>query len=177
MNPTMVAFNIIYLGLLAVGGVIFAIVFLSTRARARAESGELNVFAWKRRENAWLWIVIAALVAAVAATIFDTPWRAEAQSNRQTVTVEGVQFGFIFSEEKFTVGRQVEFVLTSKDTSHAFAVFDPDNVMLTQAQMMPGYDNRIYVTFTKPGTYTVLCFEYCGVGHHQMIHSFEVVPA
>jgi hypothetical protein len=32
------------------------------------------------------------------------------------------------------------------------------------------------LTFTKPGKYTVRCFEYCGIGHHTMITSFRVVP-
>jgi len=33
---------------------------------------------------------------------------------------------------------------------------------------MPGYVNRLRVHFERAGTYTVLCLEYCGMGHHRM---------
>jgi cytochrome c oxidase subunit II len=172
MNDTFVAYNLIYLGLVAIGLVIFAVVFLSTRKREGKE--QLDVSAWKRRENVWLIVVALALSAAVAATIFDVPWRAEAKANRQIVHVEGQQFGFVFDEQTYTVGRQVEFVLTATDVNHAFAIFDPDGTFIAQGQMMPEWEQRIRVTFDQPGTYTVRCFEYCGLGHHQMIASFEV---
>ena len=28
----------------------------------------------------------------------------------------------------------------------------------------------------EPGTYRILCLEYCGVGHHRMVAQLEVVP-
>ena len=52
MHNTMRLYNLIYLGLVAVGLVIFAVVFLSTRDKARAR--KLDISAWKRRENALL---------------------------------------------------------------------------------------------------------------------------
>jgi cytochrome c oxidase subunit 2 len=174
MNKTMVVFNLIYLGLVAVGLVIFAIVFLSTREKVR--SRPLDIAAWKRREGAWLYIVIAALVAALAATIFETPWRAKAAPNREVVRVIGQQFGFTFSKPYVRAGHQIEFQLTAKDTSHAFAIYDPGGAMIAQAQMMPGWDNNLRITFEKPGRYAVRCFEYCGVGHHRMVTTFEVRP-
>ncbi len=74
------------------------------------------------------------------------------------------------------VGRQVEFHLRSRDVNHAFAVYDPNGVFVAQAQMMPDHPQELRVTFTKPGTYTVRCFEYCGVGHHLMQATFRVLP-
>jgi cytochrome c oxidase subunit 2 len=153
----MVFYNLIYLGLVAVGVVIFAVVFLSTRQRSRDK--DMDVSAWKRRENAWLVIVAIGLTGVLAATIFRVPWRAEAEPDRQVVDVSGVQFGFTFSEDVYTVGRQVEFVLTAPDVNHAFAIYDPDG------------------TFVEPGTYTVRCFEYCGLGHHEMVATFRVEEA
>jgi cytochrome c oxidase subunit 2 len=168
-------YNLLYLALVAVGLVVFAVVFLSTRPKARER--KLDVAAWKRRENVWFVVVALGLTAAVASTIFKVPWRAEAEPNRQVVHVEGQQFGFLFDETTYTAGRQVEFVLTAADVNHAFAVYDPHGVFVTQGQMMPGHTQRVRVTFDEPGTYTVRCFEYCGLGHHQMVSSFTVEEA
>jgi cytochrome c oxidase subunit 2 len=41
---------------------------------------------------------------------------------------------------------------------------------------MPGYHNKLTVTFEKAGRYTIACLEYCGLNHHKMIHEFEVLP-
>lgn len=42
---------------------------------------------------------------------------------------------------------------------------------------MPGYTNKLVHTFTEPGTYQVMCLEYCGVGHTPMTAEIEVVAA
>lgn len=175
MNDRMVFYNLIYLGLVAIGIVVFAVVFLSTRQKARDK--RINVAAWKRRENGWLAIVGIGLTLVVAATIFKVPWRADAHPDRQVVQVDGVQFGFTFSDAVYTVGRQVEFVLTASDVNHAFAIFDPDGTFVAQAQMMPEWTQRLRVTFDEPGTYTVRCFEYCGLRHHEMVGTFQVEAA
>ena len=40
--------------------------------------------------------------------------------------------------------------------------------IVAQTQAMPGYVNVLRYTFKEPGTYQVLCLEYCGVEHHDM---------
>jgi cytochrome c oxidase subunit II len=174
VNHLMVVYNLIYVVLVVAGLGFFAMIFLSTRPSARAKP--ISVAAWKRRENGWMYVVMLALLAALAATIFETPWRASADANRQVVQVTGEQFGFVFSTATVHAGRQVEFHLRSADVNHAFAVYDPAGTFVAQAQMMPDHPQVLRVTFTKPGRYTVRCFEYCGVGHHLMQASFRVVP-
>jgi cytochrome c oxidase subunit II len=169
----MVVFNLIYVGLCIVGLAVFAVIFLSTRATARAKP--MDVSRWKRRENTWFVVVVAALVAAVAVTIFQTPWNASAKADRQIVKVDAQQYGFTFSTDKVQANRQVEFQLHAVDVNHAFAIFDPSGAMVAQAQMMPDWDSTLRVTLTKPGRYEVRCFEYCGIGHHKMITHFTVV--
>jgi cytochrome c oxidase subunit 2 len=171
----MVFYNLLYLALVAVGVVIFGVIFLSTRRKAREK--RLDVATWKRRENAWLAVVGVGLTVVVLATVFKVPWRAEAKPDRQIVHVNAQQFGFTFDNDRYTVGRQVEFVLTATDVNHAFAVYDPDGTFVAQAQMMPKWEQRLRVTFHKPGTYAVRCFEYCGLGHHRMVASFRVEEA
>lgn len=71
------------------------------------------------------------------------------------------------------VGRPVRFDVGALDVNHGFGVYTPDGKLLGQVQAMPGYRNEVTLTFPKPGTYRVLCMEYCGVGHHMMFTSLE----
>lgn len=66
------------------------------------------------------------------------------------------------------VGETVEFQLTSLDVNHSFAVYTPEGELLAQAQVMPGYVNRLRVRFERPGSYALLCLEFCGLDHHKM---------
>ena len=171
----MLVYNLIYVVLVVIGLGFFSMIFLSTRKGAREKP--ITVSAWKRRENTWMYVVILALVAALAATILQTPWRASAEPGRQQVKVLARQFGFDFSTKTMHAGRQVEFTLSSGDVNHGFAIYDPDGVMVAQSQIMPDHPQVLRVTMNKPGIYTVRCFEYCGVGHHIMETTFRVVAS
>jgi cytochrome c oxidase subunit II len=72
------------------------------------------------------------------------------------------------------LGATVEFYVTSADYNHGFGIYDDTGVIVAQTQAMPGYVNKLVHTFTKPGTYHVLCMEFCGIGHHAMITKFRV---
>jgi cytochrome c oxidase subunit 2 len=47
--------------------------------------------------------------------------------------------------------------------------------LLFQTQAMPGYINKVAYVFDEPGQHRVLCMEFCGVGHHDMTDTFDVV--
>ena len=68
----------------------------------------------------------------------------------------------------------VVFELTSADVNHGFGVYDADGVLLFQVQVIPGDVQEIVHTFERPGTYEILCLEYCGAAHHLMRNTFEV---
>ena len=68
----------------------------------------------------------------------------------------------------------VEFRVTTLDANHGFSLYAPDGHLVAQTQAMPGYVNRLRVTFPEPGTYTVLCLEFCGMAHHRMRGVVEV---
>lgn len=72
------------------------------------------------------------------------------------------------------VNQPVEFRVTSFDVNHGFSIYNDRAELVTQTQAMPGYVNRLRWVFTEPGTYNVLCLEYCGVGHPIMRTSFTV---
>jgi cytochrome c oxidase subunit 2 len=173
MNRLMLDYNVLYIVLVVAGLVFFGAIFLSTRPEQRAKPARVD--AWMGREVAWFAIVIVILLGSLAATIGHTPWSASAAANRQVVTVTSLQYGFKFSTTTTHVGRQVEFHLKALDVNHGFAVYDPDGTFVAQAQMVPGYDTVLRLTFTKPGTYVVRCFEYCGIGHASMVGEFKVV--
>ncbi len=94
--------------------------------------------------------------------------RAELGPPQVTITATAVQWGWIISRDSLTVGVPIEFDVTSRDVNHDFAIYDPGGRLLTQVQAMPGYTNRLVYRFRAPGTYTVRCLEYCGLGHHMM---------
>lgn len=63
--------------------------------------------------------------------------------------------------------------LSSLDWQHGFSL-QPINVNL---QIMPGYEMVLTITPDKAGEYTVVCNEYCGIGHHNMLGKIYVVDS
>jgi len=55
--------------------------------------------------------------------------------------------------------------LSSMDWQHGFSL-QPINVNL---QIVPGYEMVLEITPDQAGEYGVVCNEYCGIGHHQMV--------
>lgn len=67
-------------------------------------------------------------------------------------------------------GSTVDIYLTSADVVHGF------NIIGTNVNLMavPGSMNRATVTFDRPGTFQVVCHEYCGAGHAMMAGKITV---
>ncbi|MBI5814404.1 MAG: cytochrome C oxidase subunit II [Nitrospinae bacterium] len=66
---------------------------------------------------------------------------------------------------KLKTGKQYNLHLSSVDVNHGLSVFP----MNFNFQVVPGYDNWLLITPTKAGEYTIICNEFCGIGHHTMI--------
>ena len=96
---------------------------------------------------------------------------------KQVVDAVGGQWYWRLSADTVQTGSPVEFRVTSADVNHGFAIYAPNGRIVTQTQAMPGYTNKVLITFTRPGTYTVQCLEYCGLGHVPMNATFQVVDA
>lgn len=71
-------------------------------------------------------------------------------------------------------GKLVEFQVTSKDVNHGMGIYDSSGKLLTQTQAMPGYVNKLKYRFNQPGTYHIICMEFCGLYHHGMNSEFIV---
>ena len=91
------------------------------------------------------------------------------------VTVTGGQWWWDIDKEELPLGEPVTFRVVSEDVNHGMGVYDSDLRLLFQTQGMPGYVNKVTYTFERPGTYRVLCMEFCGVAHHDMTYEFQVV--
>lgn len=133
-----------------------------------------------RRLQAWLFaILFVGFVGGSWATLshFPIPPQHGALDVQQVVDVVGRQWSWQMTPATVTAGSPVEFRVTSVDVNHGFALYAPDGRIVTQTQAMPGYTNKLVYTFDAPGTYTVQCLEYCGLGHAPMKTTLEVVAA
>jgi len=71
---------------------------------------------------------------------------------------------------RLPVGSKVEIFLTSKDVNHGFQIVGTNvNVMA-----VPGVITQAMVEFNRPGSYPIVCNEFCGIGHQEMNGIIEV---
>jgi cytochrome c oxidase subunit 2 len=101
--------------------------------------------------------------------------RNENGTGAEVVTVTGGQWYWNLDREQVPAGVPVEFRVTSVDVNHGIGLYDPELRLLGQTQAMPGYVNHLRHTFHQPGTYRLLCLEYCGLAHHGMVAELTVV--
>ena len=63
--------------------------------------------------------------------------------------------------------------LSSLDVNHGFSLY-PANINF---QVVPGYDYGLSIKPNRPGEYRIVCNEFCGVSHHNMLGRIVVKPA
>ncbi len=121
------------------------------------------------------WTAIPTILIVILAIYSTKIWYDLQNQQGDVLTVEavGYQFGFQFryprlaqptSELHLPVNTPVTIHVTSRDVLHGFWI--PELRM--KADMVPGLVNTIRVTPTVPGTYHVICTEFCGVAHGAM---------
>ncbi|MGZ4290817.1 MAG: hypothetical protein ACXVRJ_02450 [Gaiellaceae bacterium] len=142
--------------------------FASTRNRRPLDTHRVAEF-----ERQWLGIVVVILVALLAATIWFTPYGKSTPSDAQVMEVTARQFFWQLKPATVRVGVPVAFVTRATDVNHGFGIYKGHR-FIAQIQVVPGHNSTLIQTFHQTGTYTVLCLEFCGVGHQSMVASFEV---
>jgi cytochrome c oxidase subunit II len=65
---------------------------------------------------------------------------------------------------KLRQGQTYRLHISSLDLQHGLGIV-PMNMNF---HVVPGYDHVITVTPTTTGTFTIVCNEFCGIGHHLM---------
>ncbi|HEV8459622.1 MAG TPA: hypothetical protein VGQ38_02850 [Gaiellaceae bacterium] len=148
--------------------VISLVLWISTSWHGPVDKHRLAEF-----EKRWLVVVAVILVALLAATIWFTPYGKSTPSNAQVVKVDARQFFWRISPRVVSMRRPVAFETKSDDVNHGFGIYR-GRTLIAQIQVVPGKTSTLVHTFTKPGTYTVLCLEFCGVGHDVMQSTFRV---
>ena len=71
------------------------------------------------------------------------------------------------------VGSEVTFYMTSRDVSHGFILEDHN----LNFQVLPGHIASGRVVLNRPGTYRMICHEYCGRAHQNMWFTLIVEEA
>jgi cytochrome c oxidase subunit II len=122
------------------------------------------------------WTAIPTILIVVLAIFSVKIWADIQNTQGDVLTIEaiGYQFGFQFRYPKLAqpVSGELHLPLntpttihvTSRDVIHGFWI--PE--MRIKADMVPGLINTLRVTPTIPGTYRIICSEFCGLAHGGM---------
>lgn len=166
---------LVSVALIAAIAAVFLWVAVGARQTADAEFVQQRAY---RLRTGWFWLLVAAIAIATGTTLTALPYPSHAPqaASRVVVRATGAQWNWTIEGPDLVVGRPVEFQVTSSDVNHGFAIYNPSMQMVAQTQAMPDYVNRLQYTFTSPGTYHILCLEYCGLAHHQMMTDLIVKP-
>lgn len=145
-------------------------------SRKREEYAPIQKTGYRIR-NVYFVTLFLVLLTAMVLTMRQLPYDKPVHAG-ELVVVEAVgsQFLWELSIDRIEAGKLIEFQVTSKDVNHGFGIYDPDMKLIAQTQSMPGYTNKLYHIFDRPGKYMILCMEYCGLAHHYMVGEFEVLP-
>ena len=111
----------------------------------------------------------------------DFVWYTTPPKEAMDVYVMGKQWMWKFSYPEGPNGtnvlhvpanRPVRLLMTSRDVIHSFYV--PSFRIKTD--VLPGRYTQTWFEATKPGTYQILCTEYCGLSHSKMWGEVVVLP-
>jgi cytochrome c oxidase subunit 2 len=158
--------------------VSFGFAFVALKSGSRTSAYEpLQKRAYRIRTRLF-WLVVAVFGTPMVLTLIDLPYDAihpaHSAGSVQTVSATGYMWRWELSQDKIEAGRPVEFRVGSADVNHGFGIYDPDMKIVAQVQAMPGVINTLRHTFQREGVYKIMCLEYCGIAHHNMVTEFTV---
>ena len=175
MNPTALTITIAYAAVCVISIVAILWIWKSTHSFEADRKDTVDTHRLAEGEKGWFIFAVIALGVLLLSTLAFIPYGDNAAARgQQQVAVEGQQYAWIVNPSTITAGTPVRFRVTAKDVNHGFAVYNDDNVLLFQIQAVPDSTSHIVYTFKEPGRYQVVCLEFCGVNHHNMIGSFQV---
>ena len=164
-----------YVTLILVAIVLLAFAFVAWRSGERADYPPVLQRSLRVRDFLF-WGLVLLCASVTVFSLTDLPYASPDDSSapRQVIQVTGRQWAWTLSGDQINVGEPVEFRVTSADVNHGFGLYDEGLRLLAQTQAMPGYVNVVHHVFTEPGTYRILCLEYCGLAHHRMMATLHV---
>jgi len=160
-------------GVLLLG--LFAYVASGAGRSGTAEEIAAGAARWRRTA---FWGLVVLFVPTIAYSLTRMPYSAAGENTpSMVVDATGHQWSWKLSRDTVPAGELVEIRVTGADVNHGLGVYDVNNRLITQTQAMPGYTNVVRHAFATPGTYKILCLEYCGLGHHAMTTQLVVTAA
>ncbi|MEF2277131.1 cytochrome c oxidase subunit II [Deinococcus sp. YIM 134068] len=108
----------------------------------------------------------------LAATPFAKPGLRENADGSLEAFVVARAFNFEPAVLRVPAGRPVTIHVTAADVVHGYYVTGTN----INAEILPGHVASFTLTFRRPGEQSVICNEYCGIGHHGMITRVVVDP-
>lgn len=151
---------------------IVALIFVHAARAAQTNSDDATP---ERKRTALIWAMAIVGAAVTLMSLRSWPHAIAAEGDAVVINATGGQWYWEIDRQDVPKGSRVVFNLHTEDVNHGFGIVDPSGRLLFQTQAMPGYVNRVEHVFDEPGEYRVLCMEFCGVGHHDMIDEFQVV--
>ena len=132
----------------------------------------------RRAQVYWFSTLLAVTVVVLAFTLprmpntfarSTQPWP---EGSAALIDVVGHQYWWSVRPQTIPLANLIRLNLTSQDVNHGFAIYDKDDRLVGQVQVMPGYTNSLVLRLDEPGTYLIRCLELCGPGHAGMIGAF-----
>lgn len=105
-----------------------------------------------------------------AGTPFAKPGVVQNEDGSVSVFVVARAFQFDPPVLRLPAGKPVTFHVTSADVLHGYYV-EKTNINVS---VIPGQVASFTTTFKHPGPLNIICDEYCGVGHHNMLNKIIV---
>ncbi len=154
---------------------IFFIFIAKNASSTNADYPPIQKKAYSVRSKLFfLMLLIVIPVIGYTLTKMPYPKKSTLSDATKTIDVIGHQWFWDIKDLTAEVGKPVLYKVTSADVNHGFGIYDPELNVIGQTQAMPGYTNSLLVTYTKPGTYRILCLEFCGLAHHAMVTEITV---
>ena len=109
----------------------------------------------------------------LAATPFATPGVRQNADGTLEAFIVARAFQFEPAVLRVPAGQPVTIHVTSADVMHGLMIGGTN----VNATVIPGQVSSFTTTFRTPGTLNVICNEYCGTGHHNMLSRLQVEVA
>lgn len=169
-----------------VGIVLFILVTVATlyfgwKYKRRSEDDKTSPIAHNTRlEVTWSLIPLAVLIFLFVVGIKSYVYASVAPAEAYEIKVTGEMYMWTFTYPDGTTttnevavprGRPVRMIMSSKDVIHSFYI--PE--FRVKSDVVPGLYTTLWFEATKEGETALLCTEYCGYGHSDMLARVKVL--
>lgn len=96
---------------------------------------------------------------------FANPGVVQTGENTWQVNMVAQAFSFTPGEIELPAGAEVTFRMTSRDVIHGFQIRGTG----INVELIPGDVSSLTYTFRRPGEHLIICNQYCGIAHQNML--------